>query len=232
LALSLAGAQALVGCVFEPIIMPESRPAHDGGTPHPDAGHESVGDAEPEAHDDGGARAVAPDAGGPIRHRSCIATLPEQLPEEPSVSVSATGRPWFDTYRDIACDDLTDYPTCESDTDCPGSTCVHRAGQPGVCHSTWRQTSPLMLSFDDGRCITTVPFEAQARACCARLEGFECRMWPYHQDGLPGQACSRHGDCQPGLVCQQASSLSETPVYGLGVCRCPEVSRDVGLTEC
>ena len=232
LSLSLLGALVHASCVFEPIVMPESARTHDAGMERSDGGHEQDAQGESDAPMDSGSPKPDAAAPGPIRHASCIASLPEELPEQPAVSVSATGRPWFDTYRDIRCDDLTDYPTCEGDSDCPGSTCVHLEGARGVCHSTWRESAPLVLSFDGGRCITKVPFEAQAKACCAHLPGFACNEWPYEAPVGPGEACSRHADCQAGLICEQAVALSESPVDGLGVCVCPEISRDEPLTEC
>ena len=223
-------------CVFEPIASSsrgsdtrfDGGQTRDGAQQLPNGNDALLPDAAGEVadaaqHDSG------PDAGGPLRHVSCIAPLPSELPEPPYVGVSASGRPWFDTYRDLSCPDLEKVPTCANDGDCPGSSCLHLASAAGVCRPTIFDVSTLVSSFDGGRCVAKLTFEAQARACCAGLPGFDCREWPYPGDGQPGERCARHQDCQTGLLCKQANlDASHVTVSGLGVCLCPEVGNDPG----
>jgi hypothetical protein len=150
------------------------------------------------------------------------------------VGVSATGRPWFDSYHDISCADLTGAPTCANDSDCPNAFCLQKGIATGVCVAPSSSTSTLLISFDDGSCLAELTFEAQAKACCAKLSGFDCREWPYPHDGKPGQTCARHEDCEPGLLCKSGAGVDLTisPVHGTGICMCSEVDEHAPLPNC
>jgi hypothetical protein len=90
---------------------------------------------------------------------------------------------------------------------------------PGFCMGERAMEGGTLgaLFFRGSDCAVEVPDEVRARACCDAPERFDCRGWPYPQDSQIGQACSVHHDCEPGLVCKQAST-------GLGTCSCPELT--------
>ncbi len=217
---SLCWALAL-GCSFDLSDVPVRIP--------PDAGKRGISADSGQAtggRDAGvldGGSAGTPDAGlpppvSPVRHASCAIAAPSPLPLAPQILTDARGRPVFDRYRDISCEEAADSATCTQVLDCgPGSRCI-LLDQPGigVCGDRQAEVYPAM-SFDDGRCVTHRSDLAHARACCDGLPGFDCRVWPYQQSSTPGQLCARHEDCELGLVCK------ERRYSGVGLCVCPDL---------
>lgn len=158
-------------------------------------------------------------------HRECAEAPPSPLPPLPPINMLATGRPAFDTWRDIPCEQV-DAPLCSEGESPPwecGSCILGVAGaNDGVCNYFDADNScdgeGEAIGFGEGTCQVCGPVEARARACCEGLEGFDCRSWPYDADGRPGTICARHEDCEPGLVCAAPSGGA-----GYGVCACPGV---------
>jgi hypothetical protein len=197
-----------------------------------DASADNQARSEPDAQASPQDAQVAGDAGGeplpqegdasalPIRHGSCINALPEVLPELRYIPVTATGRPWFDAYRDISCTGVMNEPTCNADDECESGTCVHEEGKPGLCSVLDNDLSRQVISFAGGTCLSRVSAESQAMACCLRLAGFSCRKWPYEarEQSQQGELCARHEDCQGGLVCRVGDIANQ----GFGICLCPE----------
>jgi hypothetical protein len=191
----------------------------------------SAGDAgdaaETESHRDAALPGNEEDAASeppPVRHPSCSKYLLPPMRELPNIASDARGRPSFDLWRDIPCADVADYPLCTPEA-LAGTTAwgcdscwIGQPGDQGICSTGYGTTDCTveseLLSLRDGTCRTCAPIEAHARACCARLPGFDCRAWPYPSDSQPGEACARHADCEPGLVCIQGG-------VGYGMCVCP-----------
>ncbi|MFT3926366.1 MAG: hypothetical protein QM778_27725 [Myxococcales bacterium] len=155
----------------------------------------------------------------PLRHPACQTTLPTPLPAPPAVRSDATGRPAFDLWRALDCRSLTDYPQC-SPTNMVGTAswrcdaCLLGDSDAGVCSSA--DGACELLTTRDGECQACAPVAAKRRACCLGLPGFDCREWPYVSDSQRGEACARHEDCEPGLMCKQAEGEL------IARCACPE----------
>jgi hypothetical protein len=212
--------------------------ANDGGTDADTAEvlHDAAMDASVSADSSTETDAQAADAeveaGGPepepIRHAACSTDRPWPLPAAPRLKVNASGRPSFDFWRDMSCDEVADYPLCSaeylegnSSWQC-GSCWIGEEGGEGVCNFSGVSASSCdsvgeLLTLREGLCGTCIPVAAHTRACCADLPGFDCRAWPYPADSKPGQACAEHSDCEPGLICRDSG-------YQAGVCVCPGAS--------
>jgi hypothetical protein len=164
---------------------------------------------------------------GPVHHEACAMPLPSVLPPEPFVAMDARGRPVFDYYRDLPCDDpvVEGYPTCEEYAGQPAIECVYCAGATRLCQ-TWNSQVPgercAPLTMADPSCVTCVPPAAKRRACCEGLDP-SCEPWPFEGKVKTGGACAVHADCEPGLVCiVSPEPLSESVHYAYGLCACPE----------
>lgn len=158
---------------------------------------------------------------GPNRHVSCVEALPERLPPVPPFNAIRGGRPAFDQWRDIECDDFLTRSICRTDADCGSLRCLPLAEDGlGVCTfgdiDIWCDGEGEVMSYGDGGCYTCLPPEHHAAACCEGVEGVDCRAWPFPSDGPPGTPCARHEDCEPGLLCGRG------PGSGYGLCQCPE----------
>ena len=217
-ACALLLAWALGGCDFAPfaVDIPRSHDAGQGSSMMPaEAGARDAG--PPDA-------APPPDASepDPRLHASCAAALPEVLPAPPPVPLDASGRPLFDLYRNVSCDDAAQQPLCDENTLCPsefGASCVQSsASDPGICAYHDDNTGRIPFTLDEGRCVTWGVLAVHQRACCAHIPGVDCRAWPYGQaqsrTSKIGELCARHGDCEPGLLCKA--------FYEVGLCSCPD----------
>lgn len=160
-----------------------------------------------------------PDAGS--RHALCAEPFPAVPPELPEVQRNAEGRPAFDEWRDLACADA-------------GNDLCTEGTNTGLCFKGTPDAEQGVLTMWDidlwcdgegpvtgynGQCWMCMPVEDHAAACCAGLEGFDCRAWPFPADGKPGTVCARHEDCEPGLVCGTAEG------EGYGICQCPGLAQ-------
>ncbi len=158
------------------------------------------------------------------KHWTCESVAPTPMPELPDVHKDASGRPAFDLWRDVDCGAEPLFPApCTSGADCDGGACLTSGGS-GVCTYVDADTScdgeGEVVGFRDGACWMCSPPEVHAAACCAGIDGFDCRAWPFPGDGAPGQVCARHEDCEPGLVCGASAGS------GYGICQCPGQSPD------
>jgi hypothetical protein len=248
LLLALLGVSA---CTFEiKVDLPESEMSddgEDGGTDRArdggdgqegghageyDASRDGDGALAGDASGDGGSDGLA----GTI-HPACSVPRGTSLPPVVGVHGDASGRPAFDFWRDLGCESVADYPTCEvprqvtalGDWHC--YKCSYRTGT-GICSaddSTRCATSGNeLLTLGEGRCHLCAPVEAKARACCAELPDIDCRAWPYPANSKPGEGCARHDDCEPGLVCRVLAD------QGYGLCVCPDASlpSEAGVNDC
>jgi len=169
--------------------------------------------------------------------RECERALPETLPEVPTIRENATGRPLFDLWRDVSCDDATEAELCSEASGIGGASsgcgglCFR--GEPsaedGVCSYGDIDVScdgeGEVIGYNDGQCWMCSPPRVHARACCEGFAGFDCRAWPFPADGKPGMVCARHDDCEAGLVCGPGGTYAS----GYGICQCPGV--DLELPE-
>ena len=154
----------------------------------------------------------------------CGNPFPGDPPPLPHVDFDAHGRPLFDLWRDLPCGGLD---LCGASS----STCgICIFGTPdashGVCSGPWAdddtgcdELRPAM-TFMDRRCWACFGPDSHARACCAKLAGFDCRAWPFPADGVAGTVCARHEDCESGLVCGPGGPWAT----GYGICQCPGIA--------
>jgi hypothetical protein len=183
-----------------------------------------------EAVTDGGTVENAPTP--PAKHPACDEPLPEPLPESPPVATTPGGRPEFDQFLELDCDQFQDQASCTADDRAPFA-CAR-------CLSAREDTAPeravcvplaqrgCIVVAHGGGCLSCVAPEAKARACCLGLD-IDCRPWPFDAGSGPGELCARHDDCQPGLLCK---ALPEERRFGL--CTCPERAPPLApaLNEC
>lgn len=157
------------------------------------------------------------------QHDSCAAAVTE-VPRLPSINVSATGRPHFDTWRDLLVGEAASYGcNTETDADCSENDldiCFALRGDgQGVCSyvdaDIWCDGEGEVFSWRDGDCVLCMAVGSHAAACAAGIAGVDCRSWPYPSDGKPGTVCAAHEDCEPGLICGEGAGS------GYGICQCP-----------
>ncbi len=174
-----------------------------------DAGDDDTSD-ETEVPDSGMERA-------PPQHATCAVALPADLREDLQVEVGPTGRPIFDLYRDISCDQAASHPTCSNSSECEDGFCaIGGAQQIGYCRpDTSTPLSPT--TFDSGACLDWLPLPARKKACCDEVPGVDCRPWPFETKSGPRLLCATQKDCELGLVCKQYAPSS------IAVCVCPDL---------
>jgi hypothetical protein len=134
------------------------------------------------------------------------------------------GRPLFDSWRDIACQELepADAQLCSESNGIECGLCFKgtESAAQGVCTSIDIDVAcdgeGEALGYGNGICWMCAPLEAHARACCEGLDGFDCRPWPFDGTSAPGMLCAQHSDCEPGLLCG-----SPFRSEGYGICQCP-----------
>jgi hypothetical protein len=170
----------------------------------------------------------APDG---VRHPACAVALLAKLPAVPKVNQDTTGRPHFDRWRDLGCEELGDTLLCSeaggqggATSACSGLCLLGRpTADDGVCTYPDIDRScdgeGEVVGYADGQCWVCAPPDVHARACCEGLPGFDCRAWPFPANGKPGMVCARHEDCEPGLLCGPGGTYSA----GYGICQCPGV---------
>ncbi|MCA9686762.1 MAG: hypothetical protein KC457_31640, partial [Myxococcales bacterium] len=162
------------------------------------------------------------------QHPQCAEPAPDPLPDLPDINLNALGDPLFAQWQDINCDAL-DVAVCSSHGDCASGRCLFgTVGGQGVCSyadiDVWCDGDGEGLNFLDFECFVCSPIEVHAAACCAGLPGFDCRTWPYPNDGPANSVCARHSDCEPGLIC--GSHIGS----GYGICQCPGID-DVNVPD-
>ena len=160
------------------------------------------------------------------QHASCAAPVTE-VPRLPPINVDATGRPYFDTWRDLTIGEFLDHGcAAQTDTDCSENdldVCLllGTGTGAGVCSyvdvDIWCDGEGEIFSWRDGECLLCMPIASHAAACTAGIAGVDCRSWPYLSDGKPGMVCAAHEDCEPGLICGEGAGS------GYGVCQCPDL---------
>lgn len=174
-----------------------------------------------------------------VRHDLCGNGMPIPPPPVPLVRSDPSGRPNFDLWRDLPCEE--DTPLCTPGDGCPSCLRGQEAAPSGVCAKYGDIDASCdgegeVLSHFDQKCWICAPIVTHARACCAGLPGFDCRVWPYPGDGKPGMVCARHEDCEPGLVCgagyldprvcgedDGACHVAQARGGGYGLCQCPGI---------
>lgn len=183
---------------------------------------------------DGGDRDALPDVGSPgeagqqVMHPACNLPFPRSAPAEPDLPVDPTGRPAFDWWRDVDCEQLSETPACSSsdaNQDC--AACLGEPPRPACATSSDSDLcfgpSNAVAAFES-QCTACLTVESKARACCGGGSGVDCRPWPFEGTSAVRGLCARHTDCEPGLLC------SSEPSWTFGVCTCPE--RLPELLEC
>ncbi len=158
---------------------------------------------------------------GSARHGCCEEPAVCPLPVVPRVNMDDGGRPLFDSWRDVACEDAASLLCTGESSNCWPHTCFPLAWSgEGVCAYPDGDSScdgeGEAVGYGGGHCVFCLPPESLAAACCAGLDGVDCRAWPFPADGKPGMICARHEDCEPGLICGPAWGT------GYGICQCPE----------
>jgi len=221
------GGLFLGACTLDLSSVPEPRPVV---TPTRDAGEDSRQDTgtAPASLDAGSTAPDATmidDAAQRAKHVACSKRVPEVLPTAPPVLADAAGRPLFDYFHELDCDDeaVQSYPTCASYDGSGPFLCDACVGSPELearfCQSDaipGPTCAPLLTG--EGACLSCVPLEAKRRACCEGIDEL-CTRWPYKGTSMLGGPCAIHDDCEPGLVC--LASQSDQPV-GFGRCSCPD----------
>jgi len=149
------------------------------------------------------------------------------MPVVPAVNKDAGNRPLFDYWRDYDCEDVGDLYCTSGDYDCQAVSdfdecfAVDFDGEEGVCAymdgDSMCDGEGEAMGWQDGACYGCVPVESHAAACCAGIDGVDCRSWPFPGDGKPGMICARHEDCEEGLLCGPPAG------GGYGICQCPEL---------
>jgi hypothetical protein len=168
---------------------------------------------------DAGALARAEAGAAAPTHAACTEPAPETPPDAPAVASTAAGRPEFDLYRDLDCDELAQIARCDQPDLSDPYACSHCLGAsdaPAQAVCVPRARRGCVPVFHGPGCISCVAPEVKARACCLGLD-LDCRAWPFDASSGPGQPCARGSDCEPGLLC--AAVAGETR---FGLCSCPE----------
>jgi len=188
----------------------------DGST---DTDSDIDGDADTDSDSDS-------DSDGDGVHSACLQPAPDPLPALPEINLDSSDRPLFDHWRDFECEDVAvlycgDEPNnCENGFDFDECRSLVVGDDEGVCAygdgDVWCDGEGEAIGWNDGGCFACMPVESRAAACCAGIEGVDCREWPYPADGKPGMICARHEDCELGLVCGPPHGS------GFGLCQCPE----------
>ncbi len=217
------GLCAMVACDFEVNVEVAPPSGRDGGRDSSSDG--SMVDASSPSVRDAGELTD----GALPRHVACNEPLPARLPASPRVRSDATGRPYFDKFRDTDCAMLPDVQRC-IEAERPDDVCpicaVPDLEMDGFCFEIPYSTNDLPVTFRGGQCLVGTTLQSKARVCCEGSREFDCRAWPYPQNSKRGELCSVHEDCEPGLVCIQAGE------YGLCACPRETLSSLDGLVNC
>jgi len=163
-----------------------------------------------------------------LQHVACNEPLPARLPAVPRVLSDATGRPYFDKFRDIDCAMLPELQRCTeaapASDDCRLCAFPDLEGE-GFCFEAPNFSGDQHpLTFRSGQCLVETSLENKIRACCEGSGDFDCRAWPFPQNSKRGELCSVHDDCEPGLLCKQFEEF--------GLCACPSEDTGDGLVNC
>lgn len=157
-----------------------------------------------------------------LRHESCAEPILADVPREPDLATDARGRPLFDSWTLLGCEQVADYPICEAYQAMTGApACYQCLGADdaggGVCApSPSDEPRELCVPLHDLKrdCWLCVPPAAKAQACCLGL-GVDCKTSDAANLSGPGQACAHHTDCEPGLLCVDGESFEAK------LCACP-----------
>ncbi|MFT3925572.1 MAG: hypothetical protein QM778_23735 [Myxococcales bacterium] len=193
--------------------------------PTPPAQHEDAGGLDMDAGTDASALPA-------VRHPSCVYAFPATRPPAPGLPHDLTGRPIFDLWRELDCAVVDDYPLCSPGQLVPSASwncdlCLLGEDDAGVCAGQGPANNPGCgwMTSHDGACGACAPLAAKARACCAKLPGFDCRTWPFERPSKAGEVCADHEDCEPGLVCVIAGT-------GFAQCACPGAGLPSSAVTC
>lgn len=207
---------ALAACVSTPI-----DDTNDGSSTT--ATEQSTSDGPSTSSDSGGGStetSAGSDTEGTVQHATCMQPFPAPAPALPEINAGPDGTPRFADWEDIDCGSVMG-SSCTADAECPESFCLGSPLGTGVCTTfyvdIWCDGEGEVIGYGNGTCWMCAPVDAHAVACCEKLEGFDCRSWPFPGDSAPGMICARHEDCEPGLVCGSHAGA------GYGICMCPEV---------
>jgi len=154
---------------------------------------------------------------------TCEHAMPAIKPSVPDVNSDGWGRPLFDTWMDLSCDDTAHIQDCDASNPCDDAVClIGTPGGHGVCapsgdEDIWCDGEGEVMTYYDHLCWLCVDLAVHAAACCRYPNEFDCREWPYKGSSTPGDACARHNDCMDGLVCGRHRGL------GYGICQCPQL---------
>jgi hypothetical protein len=227
-----------------PLVVDRDRPddSHDGAVKHDQDAEVTPSDADVE-HDAASDASALTDSGPdgdaaslPPQHASC--TMPNTASDLEALVVptDARGRPSFDWWRDISCEEVTVWETCTPDLngrsrDCEQCIRGDELAETGLCLGDYRPAfcesinNQTVGELSEKGCLFCADNRMRRHACCNQIAGFDCRSWPYPSNSELGGLCARHADCEPGLVCK---TIADWP---FGSCTCPEVNL-AQYTEC
>ncbi len=192
------------------------QPQPDDGKPHGRPG------GDEDATNLGGGDAGEPPPGEGAKHPACRFARADALEPVPWLRRDEAGDPLVDAWRKLDCSTVAQVLECDADSQCPFSIGHCLLDSPnatrGVCVRAVACGEGVPVTFRDGACSVCTDVESKAALCCAGAKGIDCRGLPFAATSGPGQACFEHGDCEPGLVCDNASPES------FPVCVCPGVT--------
>ncbi|MFT3925569.1 MAG: hypothetical protein QM778_23720 [Myxococcales bacterium] len=198
--------------------LPPVSPEHHGAGEDLDL--DAGADADANSADRDGATPDAPvhDAAANWRHGACAQPLPDVLPKEP-VLISSGATSSLNAWTSGKCSDSAPPVFCDSDIVCAdGTPCFFTTQHGGICgESGYSSPNFVAFSYRDGACHRLVTPDYKKRACCAGIEGVDCRKFPAVDPGAPGELCTQHTDCETGLLCTARSDKA------FAVCTCPGV---------
>ncbi len=211
----------------------DAEPAHDAEVTPSDGAVEGEGAPDAEQLSDGG---DGSDAARALRHPSCQQASTATDLTSLLVDTDARGRPSFDWWRDLSCEEVAGHETCTLDLNgrsarCEG--CLRSADDAdvGLCV---KEPSPLfcddtpnhgVIALASKACLFCGDNRLHRYACCHQIEGFDCRSWPFPGNSGPQGLCARHADCEPGLMCKTGA------LGRFATCMCPETEQHE-FTEC
>jgi len=212
--------------------------------PTVDAGEVDARDAAPldSGADEGGrardaAEMPTPDASldsgtpGPAHHSQCRDPVPDPLPDSPRIPLNIRGEPRYNDWSYLSCDEASNsFGTCDER---PEGSCTSFAicasvedGERGVCmyHAELiDEPTQTPVTYRQGACLQMVAPANKAGLCCDWDRRVDCRLFPLSRNdprSRPGELCTEHSDCEPGLLCA-AADPNFTP--GTARCVCPGV---------
>jgi hypothetical protein len=203
------------------------------GAVAPDDEELTPSDADVEHPDgsttDGGEDAATRPVPGLPHHATCKWPNVETDRETVLVPTDARGRPSFDWWRDITCEETSDYETCTPDLNGRSRECDQcirgdSSAASGLCIGPYgpdfciEGTHSIAVELNPRGCLVCADPRLRQHACCNQIAGFDCRSWPYPGNSTVGGLCARHADCEAGLMCKTQVG------WRFGTCTCPELT--------